>query len=103
MSAYQISLGDEERRGGVEDTGQVIAEYIVKQFMPDKPDAALADDLQLFEQGIIDSLGIFVLIAFLEQRFAVKIAPEDVILENFDTPHSIKQLVVAKLRLSAPT
>ena len=87
----------------MEDAGQVITEYIVKQFMPDKPDAILADDLQLFEQGIIDSLGIFVLIAFLEQRFAVKIEPEDVILENFSTPTSIKQLVVAKLRLSAST
>jgi acyl carrier protein len=82
----------------VESIEQTIKEYIAKQFMFDKPEVALEDDLPLFERGIIDSLGIFLLVAFLEQQFAIKVEPEDVILENFSTIDKIKNLVASRVR-----
>ena len=82
------------------DTAQLIKDYIKKEFMFDKPElGALADDAPLIEQGIIDSLGIFLLIAFIEQQFGIKIAPQDVVLENFETVNAIKNLVTARVRV----
>jgi acyl carrier protein len=82
----------------VESIEQTIKDYITKQFMFDKPEVALANDLPLFEQGVIDSLGIFLLVAFLEHQFAIKVEPEDVILENFSTINRIKHLVASRVR-----
>jgi len=75
---------------------QVIKDYIIQEFMFDQPNAELTDDQLLLADGIIDSLGIFTLIAFIEQQFGLKIGPEDVILENFESVNKIKALIVAR-------
>ena len=75
---------------------QIIKDYIIQEFMFDQPNAELTDDQLLLADGIIDSLGIFTLIAFIEQQFGLKIGPEDVILENFESVNKIKALIVAR-------
>jgi acyl carrier protein len=44
----------------------------------------------------LDSLGIIELIHGLENRFKIRLADEDVLPENFDSIHSITQLVRTK-------
>ena len=75
---------------------QIIKDYIIQEFMFDQPNPELTDDQLLLADGIIDSLGIFTLIAFIEQQFGLKIGPEDVILENFESVNKIKALIVAR-------
>jgi acyl carrier protein len=72
---------------------EIIKEYIIKEFMFDNPQATLTDDQALMEDGIIDSLGIFTLIAFIEQQFGVKIDPADVVVENFQSVRKVADLV----------
>lgn len=45
----------------------------------------LGDDEELLLSGLIDSLGAVRLITFIETDLGVKIPPEDVIIENFQT------------------
>jgi acyl carrier protein len=78
------------------DVSQAIREFIVREFMGDRRDAVLADDTQLIEDGIVDSLGIFVLVAFLEKEFGVKVRPEDVVLDNFESVSTIRDLVTQR-------
>lgn len=75
---------------------QAIKNYIAQEFMYDMPETALDSDLSLIQNGIIDSLGIFTLIDFIEGQFGVKIEPQDVILENFETINAIKSLVLSR-------
>ena len=56
----------------------------------------VADDQSLMESGIIDSLGIFRLVAFLEDSFRVRIADDEIVLENFQSINQIEQFVTAK-------
>jgi acyl carrier protein len=42
-------------------------------------------------------LGIFKLVAFVEETFKVAIAPDEVLLENFQTPRAVRNLIVRKL------
>ena len=72
---------------------QQIRDFILKEFMFENPQAELTDDQPLLADGIIDSLGIFTLIAFIEKDFGLKIAPEDVILDNFQSVNAIANLI----------
>lgn len=82
------------------DIRQVIKDYIAKEF---KPEIALDNDSQLIHQGIIDSLAIFMLIGFIDEQFGVKIDPEDVSLENFETINAIRDLVISKDTINQAT
>lgn len=79
----------------MEDIEQVIRDYIMKEF---KPETAFDSTSSLIGQGIIDSLAIFLLTGYIEERFKIKIKQEDIIMENFDSLNTIKDLIMAKLK-----
>lgn len=51
------------------------------------------DDIDINEDllgsGIVDSMGMMRLVAYLEKEFQKKISPEDMTVENFQTVQSI--------------
>lgn len=64
------------------DTQSILTEYIKKELVKGRNiDIAPGDDL--LGAGIIDSLGILQLVAFIEDRFNFQIPDEDVVFENF--------------------
>lgn len=75
---------------------EMIQEHIASEFVTNGDRAAIDKDYPLIEGGIIDSLGIFMLVPFVEERFGVSVAPEDVVLENFGTIGAIADLVRSK-------
>ena len=72
----------------------VIKERIVTEFMGGT--GSLDDETLLVEDEIIDSLGIFLLLGFIKERFGVEVDPEDVTMENFATVRAITNLVEKK-------
>lgn len=56
----------------------------------------LANDFPLIENGIIDSLGIYEVVQFIEREFGVEVADEDLVLDNFGTLDNIARLVGSK-------
>ena len=76
---------------------QIIKEHIVQNFMYDRPDGVLSNDLSIIEEGLIDSLGIFRLASFLEEKFGITLNPEEFLLENFETVNVIKSFVISRL------
>ena len=79
------------------DIEEPIRKYIMKESLFDKPEVVLENDMPIIEKGIVDSLGVFSLISFIEKPSQVKIQPEDVVMENFGTINAIKGLVTAKM------
>ncbi|PYK39707.1 MAG: hypothetical protein DME49_03265 [Verrucomicrobia bacterium] len=57
----------------------------------------LKDDEPLLNSNIIDSLGSFRLIAFLEETFPLTIEDTDMVPENFQTLNDIESFVAGKL------
>ena len=86
----------------MKDIEQTIKEYILKEFMFDRPTTVLDNGLPLIEEGIIDSLGIFVLIAFIEDQFQIKIRPDDVVMDNFESVNAIMRLISSRLSSTPP-
>ena len=80
-----------------QEVEEILKSQILKEFMYDKPQVVLDNDSLLIEEEIIDSLGIFVLISLMEEQFNIKINPDEVMLDNFETIDTIKSLVMSKL------
>ena len=71
---------------------QAIREFIQTQLLHE-PEQPIDAQAPLLTTGILDSLGVMRLIAFLEERCHLQIPPEDVTLENFQTIQSITDYV----------
>ncbi|MGH8924156.1 MAG: acyl carrier protein [Acidimicrobiia bacterium] len=78
------------------ETKSILREQIAKEFLQGRPNDAVADDTNLLDAEIIDSLGIFLLLGFIQENLDVTIDPEDVTLENFQSIDAIAQLIDGK-------
>lgn len=76
---------------------QRITQYIMTDVAASPPATPPSPDFQLIEGGLLDSLGLFKVIAFVEEQFGVRIAPEEIVFENFSTINAIVNLVRGKL------
>jgi len=73
-----------------------IIDFITKEIVTRPELLPIGLDTQLIESGILDSLSILRLVSFIEDKFSVKVSPEDVVGENFETVKSIIGFVIAK-------
>lgn len=65
-----------------------IRDYIQETILNHSPEA-IADDQDLLLSGILDSLSVMRLVAWLEKECEIKIPPEDILVEHFG---SLKQI-----------
>ena len=69
-------------------TQSILMDYITQDLMKGRS-ANLSMEDDLLSAGIIDSLGVLQMVAFIEERFGFQVPDEDVVYENF---HSVKAL-----------
>lgn len=74
------------------DDKERIRGFIREDITLDPPDARLDDDTPLLE-GILDSMSLMRLVAFLEEDFGVEIDDTAITAENFRTVEDIARLV----------
>jgi len=75
-----------------------IKTFITTELVQDDIGEAIEDDTPLIDNGVIDSLGVMKLVAYLEETFALTVAPDDLVPENFETPNLIAALVAARMK-----
>lgn len=75
------------------DIAQAVRDHVKSEYMADRPNTELTDDLNLIDQQIVDSLGIFMIVAFLEEHFGVDIDGDEVNPSNFETVSAITGVV----------
>ena len=75
-----------------------IRTFIVERLAPATGRTHLDDDDDLIDSGVVDSLGIFQLVAFLEEKFGVVIADSEITPDNFATIARIERLVADRGR-----
>ena len=51
----------------------------------------------LINTGVLDSLAVMQIILFIEERFSIKVADDEVLPENFRTVNRIDEFVAHKL------
>jgi len=80
------------------DARTAIRDFVVDRLAPTSGRADIGDDDDLIDSGVIDSLGIFQLVAFLEESFGIAIGDEEITPENFGSITAIERLVAARSR-----
>lgn len=55
--------------------------------------AELTDETELLEGSVLDSMGVFQLVAFLEGEFGIQVKDEDLVPDRFGTITAIAHLV----------
>lgn len=77
--------------------GAQIHTFIVRTF-PAARKRTLNHDAKLLEAGIVDSLGVLDVVAFLEKSFTIKISDEELTPDNFASIQSLAVFVEKKRR-----
>lgn len=80
----------------MEQVREAIVQYITDEFLSGDSSALSGADVNLIEAEIIDSLGIFLLVDFLQERFGIEIDAEEISIENFTSVETIAALAAAK-------
>ena len=63
---------------------EVILAFIREQF-PAASQIELTTKTHLFREGVVDSIGILLLVRMLEERFSLSVDPAQMVLANFET------------------
>lgn len=80
-----------------EDIVTIIIKYIKESSASMLDNQDIPINSQLVEQGIIDSIGIFNLILYLEEKFNISIEGDEINLNEFGTIKQISKLISNKL------
>jgi acyl carrier protein len=78
------------------DTQNAIRRFVAENFLFSANGSTLDGNLSFLEAGIVDSLGIMELVRFVEDRFGIEVADEEVVPSNFDTINRLTAFVEAK-------
>ena len=73
-----------------------IRNYVVEEFAKTKGINQISDQEILTKNGIIDSMGIFRLVAFLEETFNIRVGDEEITHDNLESVDAIERLVLSK-------
>jgi acyl carrier protein len=74
-----------------------LRQFVTDNFMFGKPCAGFADDDSFIERGIIDSTAVMELVAFLEERYRIKLQDRELIPDNFDSINKLARFVASRL------
>jgi acyl carrier protein len=87
-------MRDDGSNGAKSNVVNSIVDFVRERF-PAAP-VVLTAETALLDGGIIDSLGVIDLMAFLEAEHGIEIDDADYAMENFETIASLAQLVEQK-------
>jgi len=85
----------------MDDMVCVVTEYIVREYLEDGDDRAIAPTTPLISGGIVDSFSMVSLKRFLERKYDIRIPDEEATPAAFDTVNNIVALV-DRIRNRAP-
>ena len=72
------------------DRKNVLSEYIKNEIIRNS-NAQLDENEDLLGAGILDSLSILKLVAFVEESFGIQIPDEDVVFDNFKSVNALEE------------
>lgn len=77
-------------------TEEKLRGFIVDELQYDGSPAELADDYPLIDNNVIDSLGIYQIVTYIEGEFGVEILDEELVPDHFGTIADMAHLIGTK-------
>mgnify|MGYP001544178461 CR=1 FL=1 len=73
------------------DAQESIHKFLTTELLRDDQNLSVDDNLLI--GGLVDSLGVMLLISYVEQHFSIRVPPEDVTIEHFRSITAIAEYV----------
>jgi acyl carrier protein len=70
--------------------------FVVSEFLREHGVNTVDPHDDLLSSGVIDSMGVMELVAFIQEDLGVQVDDEDIVAENFRTLRALTDLVLAK-------
>ena len=70
-----------------------IKQFVVEEFMPDVPVEELDADFDLVAGGVVDSLGLLKLVAWLESEYDIGVDESELGPDSFRTVNAIREYI----------
>ena len=78
------------------DIQEKLKNYLLMELAADLGIESLSAEDDLLEQGIIDSMGIMNVIAFMEEQFEIAVEDQEIVPENFQTIKNMEKFIGQK-------
>jgi len=78
-----------------------LADFIIAEFSEGTGLTSVRPEDDLIKRGIVDSMGVLQIVAFIEQTYGAHVADEEIVVENFRSVASIARLVTQKIKTEA--
>jgi acyl carrier protein len=72
------------------DRKTILMDYIKNEIMRNR-NARLVEDEDLLGSGILDSLAILQMVAFIDEQFGIEVPDQDVVYENFNSVQALTE------------
>lgn len=76
---------------------EAIERFVRVEFQVSDRDPTFARDVNLFDGGFVDSIGLVQLISFLESTFHIAVEDEALMSDDFATVNGISRVVAASM------
>jgi len=73
-----------------------VRDFIIENFLFGDDSRPIDPTTSLIENDLVDSTGILELVAFVEERFGISVADQEIVPDNFDSLARITDYVSAK-------
>jgi acyl carrier protein len=73
-----------------------IKEYIARNLLFSDNGFQYGDDASFLDEGIVDSVGVMELVAFVEEQFGFKVNDSEVIPDHFDSVSKLAAFIRSK-------
>ena len=68
---------------------EILLNYLREEILNNQTTSKLSAEDDLLGSGLLDSMSLMRMIAFIEKKFESKIPPQDLVIENFETVRAI--------------
>ena len=72
-----------------------IKNFIIENFLYGQNDG-FGEDVSFMQKGIIDSTGILELVSFVEEKYGISVADDELIPDNFDSVNKLSAYINRK-------
>lgn len=69
----------------MQNVEELIRQYIAQNILFSNNGYPYADDASFLDEGIIDSMNVLELVAFVEEKFEITVQDQDIVPDNFDS------------------
>jgi len=75
-----------------------LTQYIQTKLLSEDTGVKLQPDTDVLRQGIIDSLGVFQVVTFLEEKWGIRIDDAEITVDNFQSIDAMAELASSKMQ-----